>query len=95
MHEMSVANPLFRFYLAYLFPILKGIEEGTEYYLDPRRMPRVPGLRLVAVHTMTFVPDFVPQWALGPAVAIERWLERSRRRGLGAHFVATYQRDDA
>jgi SAM-dependent methyltransferase len=92
VHEMSVVNPLFRLYLSYVFPILKGIEEGTEYYLDPRRLPPVPGLRLVDVRCFTFVPDFVPPTLLPALAAVERRLERSALARYAAHFVAVYER---
>lgn len=92
VHEMSVRNPLFRLYLEYVYPITKGIEEGTEYYLDPRRMTDVRGLRLADVRHFTFVPDFVPRRLLPPLVRIERRLEAGRLAPWAAHFVAIYER---
>jgi len=92
VHEMNVRNPLFRFYLGYVFPILKGIEEGTEYYLDPRTMDATPGLRLRAVRYFTFVPDFVPARLLGLLARIEHRLERSRLAPYAAHFVTVHER---
>jgi len=92
VHEMNVRNPLFRFYLGYVFPILKGIEEGTEYYLDPRSMDATPGLRLRAVRYFTFVPDFVPARLLGLLAQLERRLERSGLAPYAAHFVTVHER---
>ncbi|MGH2352941.1 MAG: flippase-like domain-containing protein [Chloroflexota bacterium] len=92
VHEISTVNPLYRLYMAYLFPLWKRIDLGTEVWLDPRRPPRADRLTLEAVQYYTFLPDFTPRplyrW-LEPA---EAWLERSRFRGLAAHFTAIYHR---
>jgi ubiquinone/menaquinone biosynthesis C-methylase UbiE len=92
VHEMSVRNPLFRLYLSYVYPITKGIEEGTEYYLDPRRLGDVRGLRLSAVRHFTFIPDFAPRGLLPWLAGIERRLEASALAPWAAHFVAVYER---
>jgi SAM-dependent methyltransferase/uncharacterized membrane protein YbhN (UPF0104 family) len=92
VHEMSVRNPLFRIYLEYVYPITKGIEEGVEYYLDPRRLTDVPGLRLLTVEHFTFVPDFAPRAILPWLARIERRLEASRLAPWAAHFLAVYER---
>ncbi|MGH7893378.1 MAG: methyltransferase domain-containing protein [Candidatus Binatia bacterium] len=92
VHEMNVRNPLFRFYLGYVFPILKGIEEGTEYYLDPRTMDDLSRLRLHAVRYFTFVPDFVPAALLPGLARLERRLERSALAPYAAHFVTVHER---
>jgi len=92
VHEMSIRNPIFRFYLSYVFPIVKGIEEGTEYYLDPRRMDGVPGLRLSSVSFFTFIPDFVPAAVLPMLATLERRLETGPFAEYGAHFLAVYER---
>jgi hypothetical protein len=92
VHEMNVINPLFRFYLSYVFPIVKGIEEGIETYLDPRRMRELPGLTLEATHYFTFLPDFVPGALLPLLEPAERRLERSPLARFAAHFLAVYRR---
>jgi SAM-dependent methyltransferase len=92
VHEMSVRNPVFRFYLEYVYPVTKGIEEGTEYYLDPRRLGDVRGLRLIDVCCFTFIPDFVPRALLPVLARIERRLEGGRLAPWAAHFVAVYER---
>jgi SAM-dependent methyltransferase len=92
VHEMNVRNPLFRFYLGYVFPIAKGIEEGTEYYLDPRTMVDSAGLRLREVRYFTFVPDFVPPRLLAWSARLERRLEGSALAPYAAHFVTVHER---
>jgi hypothetical protein len=91
VHEMSARNPLFRIYLEYVYPITKGIEEGTEYYLDPRGVTDLPGLRVLGVGHFTFIPDFVPRAAPWLAL-VERRLEASPLAPWAAHFLAVYQR---
>ena len=92
VHEMSARNPLFRLYLEYVYPITKGIEEGTEYYLDPRRATDLPGLRLIEVAHFTFIPDFAPRALLPWLARIERRLEASALAPWAAHFLAVYER---
>jgi SAM-dependent methyltransferase len=92
VHEMSVRNPLFRLYLEYVYPITKGIEEGTEYYLDPRHTTDLPGLRLIEVAHFTFIPDFAPHVLLPWLARVERRLEASALGPWAAHFVAVYER---
>jgi ubiquinone/menaquinone biosynthesis C-methylase UbiE/uncharacterized membrane protein YbhN (UPF0104 family) len=94
LHEFNVTNPLFRFYLSYVFPILKGIEEGTEPYMDPQALARVPGLEMVSIECFSFTPDFVPAALLPPARAIERWLERTPLVRYSAHFMAVFRRTE-
>jgi hypothetical protein len=92
VHEMSARNPLFRLYLEYVYPITKGIEEGTEYYLDPRRATDLPGLRLLEVAHFTFIPDFAPRALLPWLARIEQRLESSPLAPWAAHFLAVYER---
>jgi SAM-dependent methyltransferase/uncharacterized membrane protein YbhN (UPF0104 family) len=92
VHEMNVVNPLFRFYLGYVFPLVKGIEEGTEHYLDMRSLPAVPGLRLEDVECFTFVPDFAPAGLLPRLARLEARLERGSFRRYAAHFMAVFER---
>lgn len=92
VHEMNVVNPLFRFYLGYVFPLLKGIDEGTEPFMDTRRLTSTPELRLAAIEYFTFLPDFVPAALLPRLRPIEAWLERSRWRRYAAHFMAVFER---
>ncbi len=92
VHEMSARNPLFRLYLEYVYPLAKGIDEGTEYYLDPRHAADLPGLRLIDVRHFTFIPDFAPRALLPWLARVERRLEASALAPWAAHFVAVYER---
>ena len=93
LHEINTRNPLFRFYMGYLFPLLKQIDEGNEDWILPTTLPAVAGARWSPEVTyFTFLPDFlssVPAWLR----AIEHRLERSRWRGYSAHYQACLLKD--
>lgn len=93
VHESNPRNPLFRFYMGYLFPILKRIDEGTEWWIDPRDWEAVPGLRLERVRYFTFLPDFTPRVLMKPAVSLERLLEQGPTRTYSAHYMAVMRRE--
>ena len=95
VHESNPRNPLFRFYMGYLFPILKSIDEGTEWWIDPRSWATVDGLELTGVRYFTFLPDFTPRLLMKAAVALERMLERGPTRAYSAHYMAVLRRQDA
>ncbi len=105
VHESNPRNPLFRFYMGYVFPILKQIDEGTEWWIDPRRWqggrpgrePPLVGaaLRLEEVQYFTFLPDFTPRPLLPAALALERFLERGPTRPYSVHYLAVLRRAGA
>ena len=92
VHESNPRNPLFRFYMGYLFPILKSIDEGTEWWIDPRRWEASEVLHVERVRYFTFLPDFTPRLLMRPALAVERLLERGPTRHLSAHYMAVLRR---
>lgn len=92
IHETNPRNPLFRFYMGYIFPMLKSIDEGTEWWIEPQRWEAIEGAQLAALRYFTFLPDFVPERLLRPLLALERWLEASPLRGYAVHYVAVLQK---
>ncbi len=92
VHESNPRNPLFRFYMGYLFPIMKSIDEGTEWWIDPRSWEDAKGFRLQNVRYFTFLPDFTPRFLMRPAMVVERWLERGPTRAYSAHYLAVLRR---
>ncbi len=92
VHESNPRNPLFRFYMGYLFPILKSIDEGTEWWIDPRSWGASAVLHVENVRYFTFLPDFTPRLLMRPALAVERLLERGPTRHLSAHYMAVLRR---
>jgi SAM-dependent methyltransferase/uncharacterized membrane protein YbhN (UPF0104 family) len=92
VHESNPRNPLFRFYLGYVFPLLRRIDEGTESWIAPEEWEAMPGWSLVTVRYSTFLPDFVPRRLLAPALALERRLEGSFLAPYSAHYLAVLRR---
>ncbi len=95
VHETNTRNPLFRFYMGYVFPLLKKIDEGTEWWIQPWQFHTIAGLKPIEIRFFTFLPDFIPAWMMKPCLAIDRWLERSRFRSYAVHYVAVMERDAA
>lgn len=94
LHEMNIENPMFRFYMSYLFPLLKSIDEGTELWLRPTRLPPVEHARWSDERSyFTFLPDFLPGIVQRGLAPLERRLEASRLRGYSAHYMVALRRD--
>lgn len=92
VQETNTLNPLFRFYMGYVFPILSRIDEGTERWLPPQRWRTTPGLALESVEHFTFLPDFIPRSLLPPFVALERKLEAGSLARFSVHYQATLRK---
>jgi ubiquinone/menaquinone biosynthesis C-methylase UbiE/uncharacterized membrane protein YbhN (UPF0104 family) len=94
LHEMNVENALFRGYMSYVFPLLKRIDEGTELWIRPTRLPYVPGgTWQSSIAYFTFLPEFLPHALLRMGRPLERWLESSSFSRYGAHYMATLERE--
>ena len=92
LHEMNARNILFRFYLGYLYPALRSIDEGTERWLLPDRLATYTALRLADVEYFTFLPDFLPGFLVRALRPLEVWLERSPIRTYAAHYMAVFEK---
>jgi ubiquinone/menaquinone biosynthesis C-methylase UbiE len=87
LHEINTINPLFRFYMGYVFPVLHQLDDGSELWLTPEDVEDLTTMSTEAGEYFTFLPEFTPrlwQTALG---FLERWLERSRFRRYSAHYM--------
>jgi SAM-dependent methyltransferase len=93
LHEINVANPIFRFYMGYVFPLIRRIDEGTELWLDPDSLPLGPDLRVEHASYFTFVPDFLPSPLLRLALPLEEALEKSRWARYSAHFMVALRKE--
>jgi SAM-dependent methyltransferase len=95
LHEINTDNPVFAFYMGYMFPLLRDIDDGTELWIKPSGLPEVEGARWDSERSyFTFLPDFIPPPLLKLFSGLERGLERSRLRSWSAHFVARLVRED-
>ena len=95
LQEINTENPLFRFYMGYLFPLLRDIDDGTEKWLMPTELPKIKG----AVWTddvmyFNFFPDFAPEFWLKLFSGLERYLERSRLRTWSSHYIACLTKEN-
>ncbi len=95
VQESNPRNPLFRFYMGYLFPLLRAIDDGTEWWIAPRRWHTTEGLTMSDLTYFTFLPDFLPRALLPPLLRIEAWMERSVLRGWSVHYQAVLTRQPA
>jgi SAM-dependent methyltransferase len=94
VQETNPRNPLFRFYMGYLFPLLKVIDEGTEWWIHPTAWPLGAPLEVERVDYFTFLPDFLPQFLLGVGRPAERWLEQSPLRPWSVHYMVVMRKPD-
>ncbi len=95
LQEINIRNPLFRFYMGYVFPLLKDIDEGTEQWLVPEAPPDVQGGRWkTEVVYFNFLPDFTPAPVMKWLTGVESYLERSRLRRWSSHYVACLTKTD-
>jgi len=95
LHEINTQNPVFRLYVGYLFPLLKQIDEGTETWMLPTKLPRPAGAKWQPeVEYFTFTPDFVPSAIQRALDRLERFLERSAFRRYSAHYQASLVKDN-
>ena len=92
LHETNPRNPLFRFYMGYVFPVLRDIDVGSELWVDPRKLEGIPHLDLREVQYFSFLPDFLPAWLYRMLLPVEAWLERSRASTFSAHYMAVFQK---
>jgi SAM-dependent methyltransferase/uncharacterized membrane protein YbhN (UPF0104 family) len=92
VHETNPRNPLFRFYMGYVFPILRSIDEGTEWWIEPNFWEQTRGLDLVNVTYFTFMPDFIPEFLMKQFHRIERFLEQSAFREYSVHYMAVVEK---
>jgi SAM-dependent methyltransferase/uncharacterized membrane protein YbhN (UPF0104 family) len=96
LHEINIENPIFRGYMSYLFPLLKSIDDGTELWLRPTRLPTISrGQWLPHITYFTFLPDFLSPFMLKLLRPWEQWLESSSLCHYSAHYMAVLQRKDA
>jgi len=92
LHEINVLNPLNRFYMVFLFPVLKDIDEGTEHWILPGETELFAGFEKRDVSFFSFLPDFLPAPALAPLRPLEAALERSPLRKMSAHYMMVLRR---
>jgi len=95
LHEMNPRNPLYRFYLGYVFPLIKNIDEGVEQWLSPLTLPAANNARWATVTDyFTFLPDFIPRLVLRVLVPLENALEQSSLQQWSAHYMGVLKKNN-
>lgn len=95
LHEINTENPVFRWYMGYLFPLIKKIDEGNEEWVLPSALPKCSGASWAvnSIEYFTFLPDFIPRSILRALSGFEKVLEQSRFRRMSAHYQACLIKD--
>lgn len=92
IHESNPRNPLFRFYMGYIFPMLKSIDEGTEWWITPEQPGAGSIFMRERVRYFTWLPDFTPQALMPLAISAEQYLERGPFQRYSAHYMAVLRK---
>jgi 2-polyprenyl-3-methyl-5-hydroxy-6-metoxy-1,4-benzoquinol methylase len=96
LQEINVSNPLNRLYMSYIFPLINQIDDGSELWVLPTRLPGVTaGSWGKELEYFTFIPNFLPKSLLSTGERIERWLGKTFLRSLSAHYMAVFEKRQA
>jgi SAM-dependent methyltransferase len=93
VHETNPRNPIFRFYMSYVFPLMKTIDEGTEHWIPTEFWQKLDGWKLIQVRYFTFLPNFLPKVLMKSFLPLQNRLETSSLRSYSVHYMATLQKD--
>lgn len=87
VHEMNTKNPIIRFYLNYIFPKLRSIDEGHERWIPSDLWNELEIFKLEKIEYYTFIPDFTPAPLLPIFKFVEAFLERTPIKSWSAHYM--------
>ncbi len=94
IHEINIFNPLYKFYMSYIFPLINNIDEGVENWLkiDHRQFLNV-GFRILQIEFFTFLPDFLPKKIYNLLEPIEKKLEQIEKiKKFSAHVCVVLEK---
>jgi SAM-dependent methyltransferase len=86
IHEINTINPIIKFYMKYVFPKIRNIDDGSEIWLSPKEVKQSK-FELSEADYFTFVPDFTPKFLMGFAVFMDRLFSRTVLSIFGAHVM--------
>lgn len=86
VHEINIKNPIIKFYVDYIFPRTRNIDDGSEIWLT-ESLVRDRNFAVEHIDYFTFVPDFTPSFLMGGMVAIDKLLSQSPLSVFGAHAM--------
>jgi len=87
IHEMNTQNPIIKFYLNYIFPRLRSIDEGHEHWISPHLWKKNYRKNLKNLEYYTFIPDFTPKTFLPIFRLIEKVLLKTPIKSWSAHYM--------
>jgi SAM-dependent methyltransferase len=92
IQETNPRNPFFRFYMGYIFPLLKSIDEGTEWWIPPKFWANLSGMKLLGVRYFTFLPNFLPSFLMKPLLTVQHFLEAGKFQSYSIHYMVSLQK---
>lgn len=87
VHEMNTNNPIIRFYLNYIFPKLRSIDEGHEHWIPSDLWNNLEKFKLQKIEFYTFMPDFTPKPLFSTFKLAQGFLERTPIKPWSAHYM--------
>jgi SAM-dependent methyltransferase len=92
LHEINTRNVLVKFWMNYVFPRYRSIDDGSETWVHPHSLPYFPHLRLADIRYFGMIPDFIPKKLMPLAKAVECVLELTPLKYYGSHYMAVWRK---
>ena len=93
IRESNPANPLFRIFWNYIFPLTSKIDRfGGERWIPASHFMKTFKDNFDSVFYFTFIPNFTPRALTPIASKVERVLEKSPLKRLSAHYVVVLRK---
>ncbi|MCU7834268.1 MAG: class I SAM-dependent methyltransferase [gamma proteobacterium symbiont of Taylorina sp.] len=86
IHEINIKNPLIRFYVNYIFPRIRNIDDGSEIWLTEKLVKECHFI-IEQIDYFTFIPDFTPEFLMGTMITLDKILSHSPLSVFGAHVM--------
>jgi len=87
--DLSLKNPIFSFYVKYIFPRIRSIDEGDELFFNEKKIVKKTAKKtdLICIDYYSFIPDIITQPLLNILIKIEKKIERTFLKRLAMHQV--------
>jgi len=92
LHEINIINPLFRFYVNYIFPRIRTIDTGGEEWIIPNDLYEITDFKVLGITWFSFLPDFFPNTISLPIKKVESILEMTAFARYGIHYMAVLKK---
>lgn len=86
IHEINTKNPVIKFYVNYIFPRIRNIDDGSEIWLTEQLVKQTE-FSIEEIQYFTFVPDFTPKFAMKFMTNLDSYLSKTSISVLGAHVM--------